>query len=194
MSGTSAQGSSASLNKVKLAFALTGVVAAIVGLLVLIWPGHTAEAVVMIIAIYALIAGIVYAAIGIFTTTSGAWARIGHIVLGLAFIVLGIVALANLAAATIFAAATLGILVGVVWVIEGVVALTTLKTARSRGWSIFFAVVSILAGALLLFSPLYVALLWLYLGASLLVLGIVQIVRAFTFTGFTISVGAPPRP
>jgi len=33
----------------------------------------------------------------------------------------------------------------------------------------------------LLFSPLYVVVLWWIIGISLIVLGIIQIVRAFTF-------------
>ena len=48
-------------------------------------------------------------------------------------------------------------------------------------WTIFFAIISIIAGVTLLFSPLYVAILWLFVGVSLVVLGIFQVARAFTF-------------
>ena len=67
------------------------------------------------------------------------------------------------------------------WIVEGVVALTTLGGSASKGWTIFFALLSIVAGIVLLFSPLYIAILWLMLGISLVVLGIIQIVRAFSF-------------
>ena len=77
----------------------------------------------------------------------------------------------------------LGILVGVMWIIEGVVSLSTLSDSRSKGWTIFFAILSIVAGIVLLFSPLWGALvLWWVLGISLVILGIVQIIRAFTFS------------
>ena len=51
----------------------------------------------------------------------------------------------------------------------------------SKGWAIFFGILSIIAGIVLLFSPLYIVVLWWILGISLIVLGIIQIVRAFTF-------------
>ena len=54
--------------------------------------------------------------------------------------------------------------------------------AGSRGWAIFFGILSILAGIVVLFSPLWgIAILFVIAGIALIVLGIVQIVRAFTF-------------
>ena len=54
--------------------------------------------------------------------------------------------------------------------------------APSKGWAIFFGLLGIIAGILLLFSPLWGAVvLFTIVGIALMVLGIVQIVRAFTF-------------
>ncbi len=76
----------------------------------------------------------------------------------------------------------IGILVGILWIIEGVVSLSTLGEAASKGWTIFFAIISIIAGIVLLFNAIVgAAILWWILGISLIVLGIIQIVRAFTF-------------
>ena len=76
----------------------------------------------------------------------------------------------------------LGILVGILWIVEGIVALAQSSDAGSRGWAIFFGILSILAGIVLLFSPLWGAVvLFIVAGIALIVLGIVQIVRAFTF-------------
>ncbi len=53
---------------------------------------------------------------------------------------------------------------------------------EARAWTIFFAIVSILAGIVLLFSPLLGAVtLFLLIGISLVILGIFQIVRAIQF-------------
>ncbi|MGP3536761.1 HdeD family acid-resistance protein [Microbacterium sp. RD1] len=166
---------------IRAALGVSGALSLIVGILILVWPGRTAAVAVAILAIYAIIAGIVYAGLGIFSKGMKAWSRIGHIVLGLLFVAAGIIALANLAAATASFALFLGILIGILWIVEGIVALSTLGEAGSRGWTIFFAIISILAGIVLLFSPYYVALLWLFIGISLIVLGIFQIIRAFTF-------------
>ncbi|HWM17117.1 MAG TPA: DUF308 domain-containing protein [Microbacterium sp.] len=170
------------VNGIRTALGIGGVLAVIVGILILAWPGKTAMVVTAIIAIYAIAAGLVYAGLGIFSKTKGGWARIGHIVLGILFIIAGVVAFLNLGAATEWLALFLGILVGILWIVEGIVALSTLGDAASKGWTVFFAIVSIIAGIVLLFSPLWGAVvLWWLLGISLIVLGIIQIVRAFTF-------------
>lgn len=172
------------VNGIRTALGVGGVLAVIVGILILVWPGKTAAVVAAIIAIYAIVAGLVYAGLGIFSKTKGGWARVGHILLGILFIIAGVVALFNLTASVAWLALFIGILVGIMWIVEGIVALSTLGDAASKGWSIFFAILSIIAGIVVLFSPLWGAVvLWWLLGISLIVLGIINIVRAFTFKG-----------
>lgn len=169
-------------NGIRTALGLGGVLSVILGILILVWPGKTAMVVTAIIAIYAIAAGLVYAGIGIFASGKGGWSRVGHILLGVLFVIAGIVAFTNLGATTAWLAVFLGILVGVMWIIEGIIALTTLDVAPSKGWTIFFAIISVLAGITLLFSPLWGAVvLWWLLGISAIVLGIIQIFRAFSF-------------
>ncbi len=170
------------VNGIRTALGVGGVLAVIVGILILAWPGKTAMFVTVIIAVYAIAAGLVYAGLGIFSKTKGGWARVGHILLGLLFIIAGIVMLLNLQSATGWFAVVFGILVGIMWIVEGIVSLSTLGDAGSKGWTIFFAIISIIAGVLVLFSPLWGAVvLWWLLGIALIVLGIINIVRAFTF-------------
>ena len=171
------------VNGVRTALGIGGVLAVIVGILILVWPGKTAMVVTAIIAIYAIAAGLVYAGLGIFSKTKGGWARAGHIVLGVLFIIAGVVAFLNLGATTAWLAIFLGILVGIMWIVEGIVSLSTLGDAASKTWTIIFAIISIIAGVVLLFSPLYIVALWWLLGISLIVLGIVNVIRAFTFKG-----------
>lgn len=172
----------AATNGIRTALGLGGVLSVILGILILVWPGKTAMVVTAIIAIYAIIAGLVYAGLGIFSKQSGVWSRIGHIVLGVLFVIGGIIAFMNLGATTAFLLVFLGILLGVMWIVEGAVALSTLGDAPSKGWTIFFAIMSIIAGVVLLFSPLWGAIvLWWLLGISAIVLGIIQIFRAFSF-------------
>lgn len=168
-------------NPFRIALGIAGLVAAIVGLLILIWPGHTAVVVTAIIAIYAIIGGLVYAAIGIFSRSMRGWGRVIHIVLGVIFIAAGIIAFTRLQAATAGLFIFVGVLVGIIWIVEGIVSLTAIGSARSKALTIIFAILSIIAGVILLFSPLFSVVLWLIIGLSLLILGIVQIVRAFTW-------------
>jgi len=181
---TESSAEKSAINGIRTALGVGGVLALIVGILILVWPGKTAEFVTFVLGAYAIIGGIIYAGLGIFTRQKGGWARIGHIALGLLFIVAGIFILVELAIATAWIATFFGIFVGIMWIVEGIVALSTLGDAASKGWSIFFAIVSIIAGIVLLFSPLWgSAVLWWLLGIALIVLGIINIVRAFTFKG-----------
>ncbi|MDQ7877883.1 DUF308 domain-containing protein [Microbacterium sp. QXD-8] len=181
---TASEAEKSAVNGIRTALGVGGVLALIVGVLILVWPGKTAAVVTVIIAIYAIAAGLVYAGLGIFSKTKGGWARVGHIALGILFIIAGVVALFNIGQTTAWLALFLGILIGIMWIVEGIVALSTLGDAASKGWSIFFAILSIIAGIIVLFAPIWgVIVLWWILGISLIVLGIINIVRAFTFKG-----------
>lgn len=166
----------------RIAVGVGGLLALIVGVLILAWPGKSAMVVTAIIAVYAIVAGLVYAGIGGFSRSKGGWSRIGHVLLGLVFIIAGIVAFTSLGQTAVWLGWFIGVLVAVMWIVEGVVALSTLADTGSKVWSIIFAIISILAGVVLLFAPLWGALvLWMLMGISLVVLGIVNIVRAFAF-------------
>ena len=179
---TESEAEKSAVNGIRTALGIGGVLSVIAGVLILVWPGQSAAVITAIIAIYAIAAGLVYAGLGIFSKTKGGWSRIGHIALGILFIIVGILAFVNLGAATLWLAAFVGILVGILWIIEGIVSLSTLGDAASKGWTIFFAIISLIAGIFLLFNAITgAAILWWILGISLIVLGIIQIVRAFTF-------------
>ena len=165
----------------RTALGVSGFLSLVIGALILIWPGRTAEVAVAIVSVYVIIAGLVNIAIGLFWRSG--WARLGYIALGVLFIVAGIFSFANLSATTAWFGVFIGTLVGILWIIEGVVSLTTVgHGSKARAWTIFFAIVSIVAGVVLLFSPLLGAVtLFLLIGVSLVVLGIFQIVRAIQF-------------
>jgi len=173
-----------STNVIRIVLGIGGLVALVLGILVLVWPLKTAAIITILIAIYAVVAGLIYLGTGIFSKGLGVWARIGHIVLGALFIAAGIIAFLNPGDATLVLAFVVVIFIGVSWIVEGIVALTLLGQVASKGWTIFYAIVSIIAGIFILFAPLWAAaLLWLFLGIALIVLGIIQIIRAFTYRG-----------
>jgi uncharacterized membrane protein HdeD (DUF308 family) len=183
MSSDSAAEKSA-INGIRTALGIGGVLAVIAGLFIIFQPANAAFLVTIVIAIYAIAAGLVYAGLGVFSRQKGGWARVGHIALGILFIIAGIIALVNLQQTTAWLAIFIAILVGIMWIVEGIVALSTLGDARSKVWSIIFAIISIVAGIYLLFNALIgAAVLWWLLGIALVVLGIINIVRAFTYKG-----------
>ena len=178
----SAELSKSAVNTVRTALGVSGAVALIVGILITFWPKNSLLVITVILGIYFIIAGIAYAGLGIFSKGISGGARALDIILGVLFVIGGVIALANVQATAEVLAVFFGILIGILWIVEGIVTLVQSGDAPSRGWAIFFGILSIVAGIVLLFSPLWGAIvLFIIAGISLIVLGIVQIVRAFTF-------------
>ncbi|WP_231953265.1 DUF308 domain-containing protein [Latilactobacillus sakei] len=127
--------------------------------------------------------GVVFIIIGLFDILSifkevdeNTWVRLGHLLLGLLYLIVGIFVCVNLAASATYLFLLVGIFVGITWLVEGFVELGTVRLAVSKGWTIFSAVLSIVAGIILLMTPLYGAvMLWTLLGAILVVLGIFKV-------------------
>ncbi|MGW9628880.1 HdeD family acid-resistance protein [Microbacterium sp. NPDC055521] len=169
------------LRSVRLFLGIAGAITLIAGIVLLVWPAKSAVIVTGIFASYLIIGGLVYLGLAVFSSRGGGWVRTGHVVLGLLYIATGIIAFANLSAATVTLAIVVAIFIGVSWIADGVVALSLMGHDASRVWTLLYALLGIIAGVAVLFSPLYAAtVLWLILGISLVALGVVQLVRAFT--------------
>lgn len=169
------------LRSVRLFLGIAGVVTLIAGVVLLIWPAKSAVIVTGIFASYLIVGGLIYLGLAVFSGRGGGWVRAGHVAVGLLYIATGIIAFANLGAATVALAIIVAIFIGVSWIADGVVALSLMASDTSRVWTLLYALLGIIAGIVVLVSPLYAAtVLWLVLGISLVVLGAVQLARAFT--------------
>jgi hypothetical protein len=157
--------------------ALTGVLSIILGALVLFWPGATLDVVAVLFGLYFLISGAVRVVTGIITPLSGGL-RVLNILTGVLIFIVGVVAMRNPLASL----AVLGMVIGIAWIVEGIMALTESESGGSRWYAITYGVISILAGAVVLFLPVgSLAALVVFGGIFLVVLGIVEVVRAFAF-------------
>jgi uncharacterized membrane protein HdeD (DUF308 family) len=166
---------------IRVSLAVSGALSLIAGIVLLVWPIKSAIVVTFIFAAYLVVAGLVYVGLGIFSRAKGGRARVGHIALGVLYIVAGVIAFANLSEAALTLAVITVIFIGVSWLFDGIVSLTLLGRDGSRTWTLIYAVLSIVAGVYVLFNVLAAGVvLWVFLGASLVVLGLVQIVRAIT--------------
>jgi uncharacterized membrane protein HdeD (DUF308 family) len=170
------------INSVRVALGISGAVALIIGVVITFWPKTAAAGLTVLLGIYLIVAGLAYLGIGIFSKGLSGGARALDIVFGILMIIAAVLAFVNLQSTTAFLAVFIGILVGIAWIVEGAVTLAQLGDAPSRGWALFFGLLSIIAGVVLLFSPLWgFVVLFIITGISLIVLGIIQIVRAITF-------------
>lgn len=169
------------VKSLRVFLAVSGVIALIAGIVMLVWPIKTAFVLTGIVAAYLIVAGIVYIGLGVFSAGKSGWARLGHILLGLLYIVAGVIAFANIQSAAVAFALVTVIFIGVSWVLDGVVSLTLMGQDGSKTWTLLYALLSIVAGiAVISLGVAAVPFFWLFLAISLVVLGVAQIVRAIT--------------
>jgi uncharacterized membrane protein HdeD (DUF308 family) len=167
----------------RMVMGIGGLIALVVGVLILFNPVESGAAamqiVAVVLAIYLVIAGIVYLGAMIFSREMSAGRRVGTAVLGLLYLIAGIIVFGSLSTIATVLAAFLAIFIGVMWVFEGIMSFTSLKHQRSKALTVIYGIISVIAGLVLIISPLFAAVaLWMILGASLAVMGVVQIVRA----------------
>ncbi|KIP52342.1 HdeD family acid-resistance protein [Leucobacter komagatae] len=168
----------------RVLFGVGGLIAIVLGLFVIFAPkasaGVTLTIIAALIGIYAIVTGIVYVGTAIFARGVGGWSRVGHILLGVLYVVGGVIIMSNLVFAGVVTALMFSIMVGILWIFEGVLAFATAAQSDSKVWSIIYGIISLVAGVVLLLSPMMGAVtLWWLLGISMVVLGVVQVVRAF---------------
>ena len=173
------------VDSVRIILGVGGLIAVALGLFVLFAPNSSGKialvATAMLLSIYALITGLVYLGTAIFSGSLGGWARTGRVLLGLLYVIGGVIMISNLLMTGVVVAVFVSIIIGVLWLFEGILALSMLRKSDNKVWMVIYAVISIIAGLVLMFSPLMgAATLWLLLGISMIVLGVVQVVRAFS--------------
>lgn len=163
----------------RLALLLAGLAGIGFGTAILVWPTKTAVALTGVIALYAIVAGIFYVGVGLIGKELGAGGRIAHVLLGVLYVVAGAYAFSSLRESAVFLALFLTIMVGIMWIIEGFTALFTLGQSGSKVVGALFALLSVIAGFTLLSNAIWGAVfLWWFLAISLIVLGILNVVRA----------------
>jgi uncharacterized membrane protein HdeD (DUF308 family) len=170
------------INAVRAAFGIVGLLSLGLGIALLVWPGRTLSVAAAIAGIYFLIAGIARLALSIFSRGLSAGHRILGLVLGLIVLLAGIIVLRNLDTATAVLVLIAVIAMGFAWIVDGIMAIVESGRSGSRGIGIAFGIFSIVAGIVVLVWPGITALAFAVLvGITLAILGVVGIVRAFTF-------------
>ncbi len=157
---------------------LIGIVAVMLGVIVLAWPGPSLLVAGVLFGIYLVVSGIgyVFAAFG---THTGAAMRVLAFLTGVVSLVLGFFCFRDK-----FEAVTLlALWIGIGWVFRG---MTLLASALSfdhmpgRGWQAFSGVIIVIGGGVLIISPIdSIAVLTLVAGCWLIAIGIIDVITAF---------------
>ena len=157
---------------------LSGVLAVVLGALVLLWPGKSLLVAAVLFGIYLLISGITQV-IFAFSLHASAGGRILLFISGAASLILAVLAFRHFGQG--YALLLLAIWIGISFIFRGVATTATafaeFHGTPGRGWSIFFGLVSILAGVVVLGYPFdSLVTLTLVVGVWLIVIGVLEII------------------
>ncbi len=162
---------------------LSGVLAIALGALVLFWPGPTLLVAAFLFGAYLLVSGLaqVFLAFGLHSSTGS---RVLLFISGAASVILGILAFRHFANDPSTALLLLAIWIGIGFIFRGVattsMSISELHGTPGRGWNIFYGIVTILAGVIVLGYPFSsLVTLTLVVGIWLIVLGVFEIIAGF---------------
>jgi uncharacterized membrane protein HdeD (DUF308 family) len=157
---------------------LSGVLAVILGILVLAWPGISILVAAIFFGAYLLVSGIaqVFFAFSLHVSAGG---RVLLFISGAASLILAVMAFRHFGNAVLL----LAIWIGIGFIFRGVA--TTVSAISDpglpgRGWNIFFGIISIVAGVVVLASPFEsIVTLALVVGIWLIVTGVFEVISSF---------------
>jgi uncharacterized membrane protein HdeD (DUF308 family) len=153
-----------------------GIVTLVLGIIVALNPSTSINVIAVLLGILLLISGVLQLIRALETTVAH---RAWSVVVGLAFIILGVVLIRHIHLTRV----VIALIVGLTWIAQGVVELMvgiTEKDRTGRGWAIFFGTVSLIAGIVVIAVPVNsLNVLALLLGIWFIVMGIMEIVGAF---------------
>ncbi|MDR1118677.1 MAG: DUF308 domain-containing protein [Bifidobacteriaceae bacterium] len=155
---------------------LRGLLGLVVGGLILFRPDLSVDAFALLIGIFFVVVGVARIVVGAADSEFTTGVRVLNVVFGLLLVVLGAIAI-RYPGLGVFATM---IMIGFAWMMEGGATLAVLPPKhQGRGWAIAFAVLSLVAGAVVVLWPLESLLpLMIVAGAFLVAGGIVDLVNA----------------
>jgi len=155
----------------------TGVAAIVVGVLVLAWPAATLVLIGALFGIYLLVSGIFQVAGAFADHIPGSMRALG-LVSGALSILLGLICFRGPAESILL----LAIWIGFGWLLRGITQTFVAMSADAlpaRGWQVFFGIVAVIAGIVLITSPITsIATLTLVAGIWLVVVGVMEVIHA----------------
>jgi uncharacterized membrane protein HdeD (DUF308 family) len=169
---------------------LSGVLAAILGVLVVAWPGITIVVAAIFFGAYLLVAGVAQV-IFAFALHVAAGGRVLLFISGAAALVLALLCFRRLEDSILL----LAIWIGVGFIYRGVataVSAISDTTLPGRAWEIFIGVLNLIAGVIMLVLPLEaLEVLTLVVGVSLIVIGVFEVATAFAVRSSLKKAGVP---
>ncbi|MEB3030712.1 HdeD family acid-resistance protein [Mycolicibacter sp. MYC340] len=174
---------------------VSGVLALILGVLILVWPGESILAAAVLFGVYLLVTGIAQAIFAFSLPVVSAGGRVLLFLSGTASVILAVLCFRHFHSdEEALAVLLLAIWIAVGFIFRGVataVAAISDPALPGRGWQIFMGVVSLLAGLVTLASPF--ASLWILavvVASWLIVIGVIEIITALKIRSGSRELGA----
>jgi uncharacterized membrane protein HdeD (DUF308 family) len=166
-----------------------GVVTLILGIIVTAHPSGSLNVIAVLLGVLAILSGI-FQLVRVFDRAerNRTWRAIS----GLLFVVIGVVLIRHLD----LTVAAIGLLVGLTWIVQGVAAIIGAFAGVGivRGWWAVFGIISVVAGIVVVASPVTsVTVLAVLLGIWFIIMGVFQIALAF-MVRHALSSRPPSRP
>jgi len=159
---------------------LFGLLGVILGIVVLAWPGPSILVAAALFGVYLAVSGIVMVVLA-FRLPESTASRVLNFISGVLSVILGILAFRHFGQG--YAILLLAIWIGIGFIFRGITALAFAaggKGVPGRGWTIFFGIISLLAGLVVLAYPFdSIVTLALVVGIWLVVLGVLEVISGF---------------
>jgi uncharacterized membrane protein HdeD (DUF308 family) len=160
---------------------LSGVIAIILGVVILVWPGPSIVVAAVLFGVYLVVSGVAQV-IFAFSLPVSAGGRILLLLSGAASLILAVLAFRHFGQG--YAILLLAIWIAVGFIFRGVSTVTMAVTDSGipgRGWAIFFGIISLIAGVVVLAWPFdSIVTLALVAGIWLIVIGVMEVVAGFS--------------
>ncbi|MBV1848927.1 HdeD family acid-resistance protein [Catellatospora tritici] len=187
---------SAALHSFKRMALVGGILSIAMGLVLLFFPESTLAVIAALIGVLLIVVGIFRIAEAFTSKDARGWHRALIGVMGVLFILVGILCLNHLAGTVKF----LALLLGLAWIISGIAEIVAGFARRHGGWArvgtILMGLLGVIAGLIVLFWPsITLAVIVWITGLWLVALGIIQLILAFTSgrAAKKIEATGPPR-
>ncbi|MFD6396403.1 HdeD family acid-resistance protein [Nocardia sp. NPDC060249] len=157
---------------------VTGLLAVVLGIIVLVWPGPSLLVAGILFGVYMVVSGI-FQLIAAFTHLPSTSFRVLSFISGVLSLIIGVFCFRD----DLTSIVLLGLFIGISWLFRGVAVLFAALSESGvpgRGWQIFYGIISALAGVVLIVWPIssIATLVWV-VGIFLIVIGVMEIITAF---------------
>ena len=169
------------MHRIWISAILFGALAVILGVVILVWPGPSIVVAAVLFGVYLVMSGVAMVILAFALPAASGASRFLYFISGAVSVILGILAFRHFGEG--YAILLLAIWIAVGFIFRGVSAVAlaiSYPRFPGRGWSIFFGIISTLAGVVVLAYPFdSIVTLALVVGIWLIILGVMEVISAF---------------